>query len=120
MIEHTKEVYRAWVPIRRNMPRTERFGIGERIDSRLLGLMELLRKASYSAIPQKIAILEQASLTTDSIRFFLQLAWEVELMPNVQYAPLANTVEEIGRMIGGWRKGLITKTSASSAEERRR
>ena len=92
------------------MPRTERFGIGLRIDTLFLDLLELLRKATYANITHKIPLLEDALLKTDSLRFFLQISWETKILPNDQFVNLGKEIEEIGKMTGGWKKGLLTKT----------
>lgn len=101
-----------WIPIHRNMPRVERFGIGTRIDTKFLDLLNLLRKAAYARAEDKVEPLKNAVSTLDSLRFFLQLSWEVSLIPNKQYTRLGKDVEEIGRMVGGWKKGIEKKTSA--------
>ena len=41
---------------------------------------------------------------------FLQLAWEGKLIPSKQYEVLAVLIEEVGRMAGGWIRGLRAKT----------
>ncbi len=102
------------------MPRTERFGLGSKIDLLLLDLLELLRKATYTPIHEKIIILENASIKIDSIRFFIQLLWETRLMPQEQFLSLGTDIEQIGKMIGGWKKGLLQKTSVVNAEERKK
>lgn len=100
------------------MPRTERFGIGTRLDSTFLEVLEALRRATYIKKEEKIPFLEYAINKTDSLQFFLQLAWEIKLIPNEKYIQLAKEIEEIGRMVGGWRKGIQKKTSAYTTEER--
>lgn len=102
------------------MPRTERFGIGKKIDFLFLDLLELLRKATYTPIVQKIDLLENALDKTDSLRFFTQILRELELIPDNQFIELGGAIENIGRMINGWKKGLIIKTSALKAEERKK
>jgi len=101
------------------MERTSRFGIGMKIDILFLDLLELLRKTVYTPINKKIILLDEASDKIDSLRFFFQLSWEMHLIPNNQYALLGDGIETIGRIIGGWKKGLISKTSAIKAEERK-
>ncbi len=113
VIEHTKKLYTLWIPIRRNIARTERFGIGNRIDTLLLELLELLRTTAFMPASAKIPLLEKALQKVDSLRFFLQLAWESSVIKQNQYLQLAPTVEEIGKMVGGWRKGLLAKTPPS-------
>lgn len=114
-----KGAYKAWIPIHRNMARTERFGIGTRIDILFLDLLELLRKAAYAGHADKIPLLSEALLKTDALRFFLQLAWELSLIATDRYVPLGQEIEEIGRMAGGWKKGLVMKTPPKTGGERK-
>lgn len=110
VIERAKEVYRAWVPMHRDMPRTERFGVGSKIDFLFLETFEMLRRATYATGKAKIDLLQGAIENIDSLRFFVQLAWELSLITNTRYSTLGEGIENIGRMVGGWRKGLLTKT----------
>jgi hypothetical protein len=119
VVERTKGIYKGWVPIHRDMARTERFGIGSKIDSLCLELLEELRKAVYASAQDKIRLLSEAIAKVDALRFFLQLAWESGLITNKQYIPLGKEIEEVGRMIGGWKKGLLTKTPPRIGGERR-
>lgn len=118
MIEKTKSAYTQWISIRRNMNRAERFGIGEKIDSLFLMAMETLREATYASHEAKIALLGSAIRSLDSIRFFLQIAWEIKCIANAQYASLGSDFEEAGRMVGGWRKGLAAKTPPKGGERK--
>lgn len=96
------------------MSRDERFGLGARIDTLLLDILETLRKASFVDTANKSALLGTAIGIADSLRFYLQIAWENKLIANRQYEELASGVEEIGRMTGGWRKGVLSKTPPKS------
>ncbi len=46
----------------------------------------------------------------DGVKFFLQLAWENKCVPNEKYMALSAQLDEIGKMLGGWKKGLEKKT----------
>ncbi|MFZ2500951.1 MAG: four helix bundle protein [Minisyncoccia bacterium] len=98
--------------MRRDMPREERFGVGAKIDSLFLETFEILRRATYATEETKTDLLQQAIENIDSLRFFVQLAWEMLLLTNTRYSILGEGVENIGRMVGGWRKGLLSKTPA--------
>lgn len=91
------------------MTRTERFGIGKKIDDLFLELLELFRQSEYTALQAKILLLEKIDLVVDALRFFLQLAWDADLIQDTPYAKLGQNIEEIGRMAGGWKRGLIAK-----------
>jgi hypothetical protein len=112
-------MYKTWIEIHRNIERTARFGIGNKIDGLFLDLLELLRKSVYSPINKKVPLLETAIENIDSLRFFLQLLWESKLASNKNYITLATEMENLGKIVGGWRKGLLNKTSALTTEERR-
>lgn len=98
----------------RNIERTARFGLGNKIDGLFLDLLEFLRKAVYAPIDKKIIILAYASDKVDALRFFMQLLWESRFVSNEQYTAIAGEIENIGRIIGGWRKDLLNKTSAKT------
>jgi hypothetical protein len=95
------------------MPREERFGIGKKIDELLLALLDTLRQATYETVAKKTETLGIALVRVDAVRFFLQLAWEARLIETKHYTHIAETIEEIGKMVGGWRRGLIAKTEPS-------
>jgi hypothetical protein len=46
------------------------------------------------------------------LKFFAQVAWESKLIPDDKYLDLSKRLGEIGRMLGGWKKGLQSKTPA--------
>ena len=118
VLEKAKAMYKQWMEIHRNMERVARFGIGNKIDALFLEILELLRKSVYSPLNKKVFLIEQALEKIDSLRFFFQLAWETQLVSSKQYISLGNEIENLGKMVGGWKKGLINKTSAIKAEER--
>ncbi|MBI3442319.1 MAG: four helix bundle protein [Candidatus Sungbacteria bacterium] len=57
-------------------------------------------------------MLYKANGKLDLLKFFLQLAWKLKLIDAKRYAELSQPLDEIGRMLGGWRKGLESKTPA--------
>lgn len=101
------------------MPRDERFGVGKRIDELFLSIFEQLREATYAPLASKIALLGRTIQDIDLLRFFLQLAWECKLIEQKHYVLLATSVENIGKMAGGWRKGLLSKTPPKTGGERK-
>ncbi len=103
----------------RNIERIARFGLGLKIDNLFLDLLELLRKSIYTPIDKKIILLGAASEKIDAIRFFMQILWENKLCPNKQYISIETEIQNLGRMVGGWKKGLISKTSVLKTEERK-
>ena len=101
------------------MARSARFGIGNKIDVLFLRILELLRKSMYAPINKKMVLLEEVIDYIDSFRFFFQLLWETKLVSDKEYTSFGAEIENLGKIVGGWKKCLINKTSAMKAEERR-
>jgi len=55
-------------------------------------------------------MLNKAITKLDIVKFFAQLAWESKIIPTDKYSDLIGKLEEIGRQLGGWKKGLQVKT----------
>lgn len=96
----------------RNFPKTERFGIGQKIESAFLDILEYSFTCAYLPKDPKVILLGKTISKLDTLKFFTQLAWESKLIPNEKYIELSEKLEEIGRMLGGWKRGLEEKTPA--------
>ena len=105
-----KDAYQFWLALHRNFPRVERFGIGQKIEHVFLDLLELSFSCIYLTPEPKITLLGKTISKLDALKFFCQLAWESKLIPTDKYTELSTKLGEIGRMIGGWKKGLESKT----------
>lgn len=101
-------MYKLWLHIHRNFPKIERFGIGQKIEQSFLDVLEYTFASLYLVQDQKILMLSRTIAKLDNLRFFMQLAWEAKLIPLDTYATISKELEEIGRQLGGWRKGLQT------------
>lgn len=112
VIEHTLAVYKQWYAYRDGIPKKSRYTLGDKIDSRFVVVLELLYTASYQNAIQKIPTLERALTGVDTLKFLLRIAWELHVFDDKKYATLSEGLDESGRQVGGWLKGLQAKTSA--------
>jgi len=112
VIEKEKEAYSFWLKLHKNFPKVERLGLGNKIEAVFISVLELTFSSSYLAPEQKIILLGKTISRLDILKFFLQLAWENKLIPTEKYADLSSRLEEIGRMLGGLKKGLLNKFPA--------
>jgi hypothetical protein len=105
-----KETYRVWTSLHRDFPKVERLGLGSKIEQSFLDVLEFTFASVYLVNESKILMLSKTIAKLDNLKFFMQLAWESKLMTTEQYSKIAGELEEIGRQLGSWRKGLQTKT----------
>ncbi len=105
-----KEAYRVWIALHRDFPKVERMGLGQKIDSSFLNALSTAYKSAYLPPSEKIVMLSHTISHLDMTKFFLQIAWESKLILTGKYSELISKLEEIGRQLGGWKKGLQSKT----------
>ncbi|HKO03579.1 MAG TPA: diversity-generating retroelement protein Avd [Candidatus Acidoferrales bacterium] len=89
-------------------PRSFRFSVGDRMVAVGLDLLLLVVEASYSA--DKTELLETANRKGNGLRYLVRLAKDMKLLTLDSYGFAAERVEEIGRMIGGWKKSVRGRT----------
>ncbi|HKI32520.1 MAG TPA: diversity-generating retroelement protein Avd [Gemmataceae bacterium] len=83
-------------------PRSHRFVLGERIERNLYDLLETLIRARYTR--ERQALLGQANLTLEVLRFQMRLAKDLQCLKVNSYGFAAKAIDEIGRLVGGWLK----------------
>jgi hypothetical protein len=105
-----KGAYAAWFKILADFPKVYRYNLGGKIENSFLSLLENIFVASYLSGDKKGAQLSLAIIKLDNLKFFTQLAWENKCLANNKYTALSEQLDEIGRMLGGWKKGLEMKT----------
>ena len=82
--------------------RAYRFTVGERLSATSLDVLLLLVEAAYST--HKEELLHEATRKINSSRYLLRLAKDLRLLTVDSYGFAAERLDEIGRMVGGWRK----------------
>lgn len=113
----SKGAYSLWFNILGDFPKVYRYNLGGKIENCFLLLLENIFTTAYLSGEKKSAQLSIAILKLDKLKFFLQLAWENKCLSSLKYVTLSENLDEIGRMLGGWKKGLDNKTPST---ERRR
>ena len=89
------------------IPRLTRYSLGEKINNLFIELAELILTAGFSPKPQKAVIIDKASIKLDTLKFFLQTAWELKTLDSKKFSNLSTHLVEVGRMLGGWKRQLI-------------
>ena len=112
VIEHALAVYKLWHGYRNDFPKSSRYTLGDKIDATFVLILEYLFIASYQGRNGKLPTILIAVRKIDLLKFFLRIAWELQALDTKKYALLSERADELGRMVGGWKKGLEAKTPA--------
>lgn len=95
-------------------PRDQRFVLGDRIETKLLDVQESCLRAYYSR--DKRGHLLEANLRLEVARHLVRLAHALRLLSHHTYGVLAEKMDEVGRMIGGWLKAVSGGSGARPSE----
>ena len=92
------------IPLLDKFPRNRRFTLGERLESRLLEVLELLVEAAYSR--NKSNLLRRANIQLAVVRHLWRLAHELKEISARRFEHGARLQDNLGRQIGGWLKSV--------------
>jgi hypothetical protein len=112
LVQKFVAVYKLWQEYRDHFPKKSRLSLGEKIDSLFIEVIELLFMASYLGKQEKLPYLQKAARKLDVLKFFFYVSWEIGALDNKKYTDISEHLNEIGRMLGGWIRGIQTKTPA--------
>jgi len=85
-------------------PKRFRGSLTTRIELNALELLENITAARYSSEPE--APLTNASLSLDRLRLLLRLAHSLRALDTTGYERSAESLVEVGQMLGGWLRHL--------------
>jgi len=102
--------FKLWNNYLPRVPRLIRYSLGEKITSLFIELTELILIAGYSDRPQKLQILQKATIKLDLLKYFLQTALELNAIKPNMLVELSSPLGEVGRQLGGWQKQLAKQT----------
>ena len=110
VLVRAKQGYELWHKYLLKFNRVDRYTIGSRVDDTFLSLLEFTFRACFGYDKfEKLSLVSQANAKNDLLKFFLQITWEQKLLDRTQYASLIPLLDEIGRMLGGWKKSIEEK-----------
>lgn len=93
-----------------NLKRVDRYTIGVKIDDVFCNLLELIYRGCFAYDKfEKLSLVSQAIAKCDLLKFFLQIGWEGKIIDHTQYGNLILQLDEIGKMLGGWKRSIGEK-----------
>lgn len=90
------------IPQISKFPRSERYLLGERLETTAFDVLEILLEACYAQ--NKLALLQQANIKLEKIRYFNRLCKDLKLTNLHRHEVISKKVNDIGVQLGGWIK----------------
>lgn len=106
IIQKMYDLLKFTIPILNKFPRSQKFTLADRIQNQLSDLLDLYIEAYYLPSPQKKLLLAKANISLEKLRHYCRLCYDLGIFNSTKYQELAERLQEIGRMTGGWLKSL--------------
>jgi len=90
----------------KDFPKTSRHSLGSKIDQHFLNMLGHVYGSVYQPPAEKSVTISKAISELDMVKFFLSIAWESAILQNNHYVQISADLDEVGRMLGGWKKGV--------------
>jgi 23S rRNA-intervening sequence protein len=100
------------VPTVEKFPRSQKFLLGDRIQSTALDVLEALIEATYTR--DRRGHLAHANLGLEKLRVLLRLAAELRYLNQRRYEYGARSIDAIGRLVGGWQKANAARAGGNA------
>lgn len=68
--------------------------------------LELLLEAGCAYRDEKLALIKKANTKFDTLKLFIRLLRDLNIIDSKKYLELQRQIQEIGKMIGGWQRSL--------------
>lgn len=90
------------IPQVSKFPRSQRYLLGERLESTGLDVLELLVESAYSR--EKSDLLRRANVKLEKGRYYVRLCKDLKLIDYQRYQVFSKMINEVGVQLGGWIK----------------
>ncbi len=99
-LEHSYQFVLWLVPTVEKFPRSQKFLLGDRLQSHAYGILEDLTEATYDR--NRVPILRRVNMRLQKMRIMFRIATDLKHLDRRRYEFAARSIDEIGRLVGGW------------------
>ena len=97
-----------------NFPKSEKYTLAQKIENASLSVLEGVIKSNHDF--DKAASIEATIVELDKLRVFFRLAKDLRFISFAQYEEGAKLIDEIGRLLGGWKKKSLPRMQQPARE----
>lgn len=102
IVQKVYDLIKWYVPIINRLPRDHKLMIGNRMITEMYNFLDNLIIAQYSR--NKLIYLEPLNGRLQILRYQTRLLQDLKLMPDHRYEYASQSINDIGRELGGWIK----------------
>ncbi|PIQ91871.1 MAG: four helix bundle protein [Candidatus Nealsonbacteria bacterium CG_4_10_14_0_2_um_filter_39_15] len=102
IFEKTYELILWLYPTVNKFPKSQRFVLGQHIENTVLEILEGIIEANQER--NKLPYLKKISVELDKLRILIRLSKDLKFISVRQYSFVAEKINNIGKMLGGWLK----------------
>jgi hypothetical protein len=109
IIQKTYKFYLLLYSCTKTFPKKDRFTLGQKCENLTLEILEILFLANSKRDQEKIPYLKNVDIKLKITQTVIRLARDTDALEEKKYYMLSTSLEELGRMLGGWIKSLMPK-----------
>lgn len=95
------------LPVTEHFPRSVRHTFTKRMLNAAFDLREMLEQANLRKKDERMERLQRADEALTCLRLYVRLAVKWDWLTSGQYQHAARMLEEIGKLLGGWKKATM-------------
>ena len=89
-------------PIVNRFPKSQRFVLGQQIENSLVEIAKMIVEANKRR--NRLSVLYSIDVELEKLRLLVRLAKDLRFLSVKRYGLVAEKLDEIGRLLGGWIK----------------
>ncbi len=105
-MKKTIDLYKLYYTYVQLFPKKDKYTLGATCEKYIIEILELLITASYLPKDTKLSLIKSANNKFETLKIFIRLLRELNIIDQKKYLALQTMIQEIGRMFGGWIKSL--------------
>ena len=109
IVHKTYKFYLLLYSCTKTFPKKDRFTLGQKCEGLVLEILETLFIANSQKEEEKIPFLKEVDMKLKITQTVIRIAHDVKALEDNKYFMLSASLEELGRMLGGWIKSLLPK-----------
>ena len=103
------DLYKEFYGLRLSVPKQDRYTLWQKCENLLIEVLEGILFASQQPKTDKLSTLENTSVKLNFLRICVRLMKDIKAIDEKKYILIEASLDEIGRMLGGWLKSVRLK-----------